>query len=470
MIKTIGEALAEFGEGLKEKNQLRIHDASQKLVIFHKKLNRTAQRHTELKVPEDIDASKLPYAISKNLVNLLAKQKTIQQFEDPIVLLKGGFRSFFFINFDRIVLNPSSSEEFCKILGELINYEVKEKNLQNPQILLLGKTAGEALSTLQSSQVITAIYKRDCAILSVNQAFKKDYVVHGEISKNRPKIVIDEMVSRGGTITEAKQYLEDNKLGKAYYTCLLLRGDRLVKASHLDLFPIITSAELTECGLWTPELSLVTLNDRNWMSLDLRQDQLLELFLYCKASLSRYSLFRERMESLVADTYGLDLKNRDSALINYLMNFHVLLWDYVFRNQDKKSQEGLLGSVDLIEDFLSIEEKTGFSTKTIAKLVSEKMVVQTSELLELWDRLHRFFVINLNEILKSVDNKFTEMKDQIPIPESKPQIFYSKKEIESAMKDNLRVIKETAEMSGLPYNSEIEERKNETSKSLLLLK
>jgi hypothetical protein len=110
-----------------------------------------------------------------------------------------------------------------------------------------------------------------------------------------------------------------------------------------------------------------------------------------------------------------------------------------------------------MEDFLNIDEQTKFCTETIAKFINKKrMKNKTSVLIDPWDCFHRIFVSHISEILETVNNKFSEIKEQISIPMAEPHVFYSEEEIESMIVDNLRIIKEHAEMEGILYTSEQE--------------
>jgi hypothetical protein len=364
------------------------------------------------------------------------------------------------------MLRSSIANRYAECLIDWVErlYELareKEEGLSkdNFTIILLAKTAGETQSQRLAALTL-ASHQFNCAVLCMDVFYENDYRLSGEI-KGKYLIVIDDVATRGLGVRQVREILSKLTSAKILqYGVLLLRGDP-DRAAMLDVYPLATTVELAGYGLWIPELSMVSLSNPYWHTIDLRQNLLGELFTFHNAY-DRYHEFISNFTQLLRKYYSINSSNDEAILFkkeigisydelrHYLMNMHVLLWNYIYETYANDLEIKPVTSVDLLEIFLVVEEMTGLTLEPASKFINQ-VIDSLPEPLAQWDYLHATIVENLQTLLEKVNDKYLKVRNNIYMPIKKSKKTYTEEEIREIIDTQIRILKQNDEMRGRKY-------------------
>ncbi len=470
LVKSAGVFLEMVGSSLSSENMQALIEATTDLRVSYEGLTR--QRvivHESLRMTDQEKDAMHQYSpkgeVRKKFFKLLIENDILKKYSLPVVLLKGGFRSFYLMNLDDISLRKSPSILFAEILKEfLVELKTFAQNKvsgltdQDFTVILLSKTLGETKSTQITVPIITSL-GYNTAILDIAAFYKRDYRISGEVKGNY-FIVLDDVITRGTGVANVRKLLKElTGKGVLSYGATLFRGD-INHADKMGVSSLITTTELAEAGLWTPEISLLTIENPYWPSIDLRNNLINELFTYYHAS-PQFPAFANKFGEIVEEAYsmtgnedttmfcGVKVEGKISRdeLVNYLMNVHLLVWRTILESHS--SDAALLdrsNQVVFLETLLELERATKFSVKPISDLMKNHLKTP----IRTWEDIRGVFVDN--NILMHAREGFEETRSKVRVPLPRPTSKrFSESEIQAIVDNELRLTLRKQSLTGETY-------------------
>lgn len=338
----------------------------------------------------------------------LKEEKFFIERSEPIFLLRSGYRSFYFFNFDKMTHDP----EMLPILRESLLKEVKNlmerarhKGKKITKIVVFEKPFGEAAGTEPLAAWVSQETGLKIATLPPLLAYAyKDRIKGSAISSENVLLVIDGVLTTGESakvrIRRIKEMTRSEVYGGVFYAHRELGAlPQELKPPKLESRIVNTKTEFIRTKRWKPEILGISFDSPLWPSIDMSCDYLKEICSYTSNE-GRYNKMREKFSNLLVDTYKTFTLSNE--LIRYLTNVHMLCWNYIKRSLLKEEipeDEGEI--IEYVEDFLSLEIIKRLTVSPCAKILSKE--IQKLSAVDV-DFLQRLFVKKQNDILKNIKN------------------------------------------------------------------
>ncbi len=396
--------------------------------------------------------------LSELLLKFITKHRIILYSEEPMFILRSGYRSFYFINpfhfISSILLAGDGNtkkkiSEFEEFLGELFKEVRKKVNGNKIVTILFEKRFGEDPGTVVLSPIL-----EELRIPSLVYDLESEYAwPKGPIfrrlngSVDFEPIPIVDLTTTGGTARTMVRLIQ-NQLNKKPLLCpiLISRGNAHLGLDGVTPLVILTWDKITESLGLTPEILKVSISSENehmgyvWPSIYPFHDYLKDIYLYEKylkpereeILMDLEKEFRQKFEKFIEEHYNLNEKDGKAYLfewydtqkgkgeiINYLLSIHTFCWNHIYRRIFGEEDEDYLKEpLEYLLDSLELDENKKITVPFLPNLLEKKLKEgeYELELISPMDRIHRILVSNTEKIVNHIDKRLEEMFQEIDPP------------------------------------------------------
>jgi hypothetical protein len=362
---------------------------------------------------------------------LLNKYGLVTKADNPIFLLKSGYRSIYFFNPSHLVsrsnINDQENKEimsgFREALSMFIPYMKKKVGEDKIAVLLTQKFGGEDPGTVQFGAIFNE--------LGVPPVYLDPFIdaLKGPVIEGDTTIVpfdgvattlktMDTIIKRYESILGKKPKVYSLTLNRS--SCLMRDNVRVLSLSP----PLVLEPEILS-------LSLATWNEKlgpMWPSLFPFHDYLKDIYVYAERSLVEYEKIHAELEEMMVDAYHIreaptkrnsentaylfdsfDTRLCKSDIMNYLINVHILCWNFIFEIAFDGRISQFDNPIEFVENML-LAEKTDSLTIAVCPAILkegiERGISEFPKLFDPWGEVNRIFIEKTNDILANIKDKY----------------------------------------------------------------
>lgn len=365
----------------------------------------------------------------RKFCELINKHGLIMQEEEPIFLLKSGYRSMYFFNPSHLISKSNvNNKENLEILNEFREIlKIFLQNLKNElgdekiAVLLTHKVGGEDPGTSQFAPLFTE--------LGVNPVHLDPQLdmLKGPVIEGSPSLIpFDGVTTTGRTVDDIIEKYERIMKYKPQIYSLLLNRSIYSKRKDVPIWSIGPSLILSPEILYLSIASYDSDLGYWWPSLLMFHDYLKEIYLYADEDLSRYTKTLGEFKELITDFYEIKMVDGKAQLFDYfdtklplndvtayLINLHILCWNNIFDTTFSREISPLEDPVEYVETMLRFE-KLENPTLGVCSTVLKKNLKENDKifpkLIEPCDMIHRIYVQKTQEIIQVFKNEYKEPK------------------------------------------------------------
>jgi orotate phosphoribosyltransferase len=266
----------------------------------------------------------------REIIRAIIESGAFQYHNEPIFLLKSGYRSFYFFNGARLTHHAPSARIFPKLIAEKVKQIISRNDAPARDKIALGfarRITGETGGASSMAGSLAAELSLPSVTLPPEKPESFFSRTDGSSLSNDTKIVlIDDVVVTGDSASRHVMRFE-KELKRAvygYFTILDRRiGFRPSPLEHVVFSSGATKEDLISIGLWKPEILCISPESPLLSAIDLTADYLLEISLYLGRSLEDYQNLRQDMVQLARKISCQELPN-ENIRTNYIINLLML--------------------------------------------------------------------------------------------------------------------------------------------------